>query len=52
MYNQFTPVNFNVLTPPCTVRPLVWQVSDVNATFLATEVLPIVESHWNISADP
>jgi enterochelin esterase-like enzyme len=28
------------------------QVSDVNATFLATEVLPIVEKQWNISSDP
>jgi enterochelin esterase-like enzyme len=27
-------------------------VSDANATFLATEVLPLVEALWNISADP
>ena len=27
-------------------------VSDVNATFLDTEVLPIVEDRWNITPDP
>ena len=27
-------------------------VSDVNATFLDTEVLPIIEDRWNISHDP